>query len=199
LNDSRRIGIRIGKGGEHLSLTCGLCCNGAIFADVSLRKADDPGRLRSIGLLLKGIRRGRTGAKGPRAGAPPALGFTQPCSAFDGCRCQIYPDRPAHCRKFDCLLLKRLQEDAITASAARATVRAAKSQVDQVLALLRELGDTDESLSLAKRFRRTSTRAEVNGLQGVHAVAYSQLTLAMHDLNLLLSESFYPGPGLRAS
>jgi hypothetical protein len=48
-------------------------------------------------------------------------------------------------------------------------------------------------MALSIRFRRTARRLEEVGLDAQAADTYGRLTLAMHDLNLLLSEAFYPG------
>src|SRR6266481_7889876 len=82
--------------GENLCLSCGLCCNGVIFADVKLRRGDDPAHFQALGLPIT--------CSGGRK--PSAAGFPQPCVALDGCRCCIYDQRPRYCRKFECLLLK---------------------------------------------------------------------------------------------
>jgi hypothetical protein len=55
------------------------------------------------------------------------------------------------------------------------------------------LGDTEETLALAVRFRRTVRRLERSKLDGRAADLHAQLTLAVHDLNRLLAEAFYPG------
>jgi len=119
--------------------------------------------------------------------------FCQPCAAFDGCRCRIYADRPIYCREFECLLLKSVRDGTNSPAAALEIIRTAKERVDKVRELLWELGDTDKSLALALRFRRTAKRLEAIGLDKVSSELYGRLTLAMHDLNFLLSDRLYPG------
>src|SRR6267143_1222161 len=97
-----------------LCLECGLCCNGALFGDVKLQSADNAGVLNSLGLTIS---KGR---------------FRQPCVAWKECRCQIYLKRPEHCRKFECLLLQRLQSREIDYAKARQAVGAAKERVLEV-------------------------------------------------------------------
>src|ERR1022692_2086903 len=75
---------------NQLCLECGLCCNGVIFARGQLQPADDVARLQTLGLTLVANRKAETGKQK----------FTQPCTAFDGCRCKIYGDRPQYCRGF---------------------------------------------------------------------------------------------------
>jgi len=161
---------------DSLCLECGLCCNGVIFADVQLQPDDDAKKLQSLGLALFANRK-----------------FKQPCTAFDGCRCHIYSDRPNYCRAFECLLLKKFQAGRIDADAALRIIRTASKRVETVKKILAELGDTDDSLALGKRFRRMQTRLENGRLDETIADAFGRLTLAVHDLNLLLSDAFYPG------
>ena len=99
-----------------------------------------------------------------------------------------------YCREFDCLLLKSVRAKRVAAGAARELVRLARDRAEKVRRLLMRLGETDEESALADRFRRTAKRLERLGLDPEIAEAYGQLTLAFHELNLLLSESFYPFP-----
>lgn len=163
-----------------LCLECGLCCNGVIFADVRLQPGDDPARLQSLGLPIS------TSHLAPRTSH-----FPQPCSALKGCRCRIYSDRPKYCREFDCLLLKSVNTGRVGTADALHTIRTARERAEKVRRLLRQLGDTDEHVPLATRVRRTARRLDEVGLDQETADTYGQLTLAFHDLSLLLSDAFY--------
>ena len=167
---------------EQLCPRCGLCCNGVIFANLALQPGDSSARLRSLGLPVRNSH---------SALRPPHL--TQPCAAFDGCRCRVYADRPKYCRQFECVLLKRVKAGQTEPAAAGRIIRTARARADKVLRLLRALGDADEQLPLSARFRRTSRRLKEHELDKETADAYGQLTLAFHDLNLLLGDAFYPG------
>jgi uncharacterized protein len=175
-----------------LCLECGLCCNGVIFARGQLQREDNVERLHALGLQLAPGTRVRRAESSPKR----AIGnrqFLQPCAAFDGCQCRIYQDRPAYCRQFECLLLKSLHEGRTEGAVALRIVRTARRRVDKVKGLLRELGDADEQTALSIRFRRMKKRFEANGPDQQSAELFGQLTLAVHNLNILLSESFYPG------
>ena len=161
---------------EALCLACGLCCNGAIFNDVKLEPSDNPDRLRSLGLPVK-----RFGSK---------LGCSQPCAAFARGRCAIYAERPSHCRTFECLVLKGLKAGAIKPNAALKRVALARRRAATVNRLLVELGNSDDDSSLQSRFRKIM--AASHALKPELAKGLSELTLAMHSLNLLLSHEFYP-------
>jgi Fe-S-cluster containining protein len=162
-----------------LCLSCGLCCNGVIFADVKLQPGDDAARLQSLGLTAPG-----SGARGGR--------FFQPCAAFTDCKCRIYADRPKHCRQFECALLQKVKRGATELAAAQRSIRSALQKADKVKRLLSELGDTDEGTALRARFHRMAKRMAEGPLDERAADTYGELTLAMHDLNLLLSREFYP-------
>ena len=176
---------------------CGLCCNGVIFADVRLQATDEPKRLRRLGLPLERV----GGTKGSSArlstsSSSPAgstLKFCQPCAALEGCKCRIYADRPRYCREFECALLNRVRAGHTQRDDALQVIQTARSLADEVFSLLRQLGDHDEQLPLADRFRQTARQAEAQGLDEERAELYRRLTLAVHNLNVLLAQRFYPG------
>ncbi len=168
-----------------LCLTCGLCCDGTLFGSVELTLADDPERLRALGLKIAA--RGK-----PR--------FPQPCAALDsGCRCRVYGERPQQCRAFECALLQSVQRGRIDPVSAARTIRQTRQQAADVRSRLRELGETNERLALARRFRRLRRQFEQGTL--VNSVDYeermdrfAQLTLAVHGLQFSLRREFYPDP-----
>ncbi|HWQ92127.1 MAG TPA: YkgJ family cysteine cluster protein [Clostridia bacterium] len=178
----------MGGRAEDLCLECGFCCNGVIFADIKLRPADHPARLKALAEPFMQPQPGQT-AKISWHGSR----LTQPCLFFDGSRCRVYEQRPGHCRNFECLLLSNVMAKRLPRQAALRIIQTARQQADTVRNLLQVLGDTDEQESLANRFRRTSRRLEQVGAETEMAETYSDLTLAVHDLNCLLSEAFYPG------
>jgi Fe-S-cluster containining protein len=126
-------------------------------------------------------------------GQPAAAKLPQPCAAFDGCRCRIYAERPTYCRQFECLLLKNVQAGRLERAAASRIIRTAREHAEKVRALLRYLGDTDEQSALSLRFQRAAKRYEKTPLADGKAEIYADLTLAVHDLNRLIREAFYPG------
>lgn len=175
-----------------------MCCNGVIFADVQLQPEDSSGRLQALGLRFLPQtggreREGKQGGKDQSTASGGNLKFCQPCAAFQGRRCRIYDQRPSHCRKFECLLLKRFRDGRTSGAAALREIRRTQSCAEQVLLLLRQLGDTDEQLPLARRFRHTAERFEAVRIDSNLAEIYGRLTVAVLDLNLRLSSFFYPG------
>jgi len=182
-----------GSESADICLACGLCCNGVIFADVKLLPEDDVPKLLELDMPLLKARSKRDNSCSASSKTV-KWRFLQPCAAYDGCRCKIYSARPRYCREFDCLLLKSVKEGTATRGQALRVIRAARCQADLVKKLLGLLGDTQENASLADRFRRLSKRLTQAELDTAQADLFSQLSLAFHDLNLLLNDAFYPAP-----
>jgi uncharacterized protein len=185
-----------GKLTKQLCLECGMCCNGVLFRDVELQPGDTAKKLRELGLPVKDTpaRRNSTSKPTTNTAAANKQRFPQPCAALcaDN-RCQIYADRPSRCREFECALLKAASAGRIEPSQALRHIRSAQRRVDAVVRLLRALGDQSEHLPLSRRFRNTRRRVESHPLDDDTADLYGKLTLAVHDLNLLLAQEFYPG------
>jgi len=196
---------------DRLCLLCGLCCSGVLFKDVELQPGDNAEKLARLGVPLKRSGRHRevsrppnelstTHAAGPVSGAQGrrtshragSAKLAQPCGALqtDG-RCRIYADRPTRCREFDCALLKSVEAGQGELKAAQHTIGTARARADRVRRLLRELGDRDEPLALSLRFKRLHRRLASVRLDDETAETFSELTLAVHDLNLLLRAAFY--------
>lgn len=176
--------VNLDDSANALCLECGLCCNGVIFADVQLQPGDNPALLQTLGLSLLPNRRLKI--KDQK--------FQQPCSAYDGCRCRIYVDRPEYCRDFECLVLKSVKAGRAKTAAARRLIRTARRRAETVDQLLRDLVDQDTQLALSRRFQRMRQRLESVEADGRTAEAFGRLTLAVHELNMLLGEAFYPQP-----
>ena len=159
---------------------CALCCNGVLFKDVELQPGDSAAKLKMLGLPVSGKRVAK---------------FPQPCAALDGGSCRIYGEHPARCREFECALLKSVAAGETDVRAALRVIRDAQKRVEKVRRLLSASGDVDESLALSLRFKRTQRRMESASLSEAAADTFGELTLAVHDLNLLLRMKFYPSPG----
>ena len=81
--------------GSRLCLACGICCQGALHREASIRK-DEVEAVRSLGL--------------PVIGAEDNPSFPLPCPLHQQNRCTVYADRPSPCRAYQCKLLKRYIE-----------------------------------------------------------------------------------------
>jgi len=173
-------GKRVADAVAELCPQCAMCCNGVLFKDVELQAGDDAQKLRALGIPVHKQRVEK---------------FPQPCVALNGCRCRIYGGRPARCREFECALLKSVISGETEIPAALRAIRETQRHAEKVERLLRELGDTDESLALSLRFKRTKRRLETSAFDEAMGDRFGELTLAVHDLNLMLREKFYPSPG----
>jgi Fe-S-cluster containining protein len=159
---------------EKLCLSCGLCCNGVIFADVQLQRGDNAAHLRELGILKRN-----------------ATKFPQPCSRHDGCRCGIYEDRPKYCRQFECLLLQNAQEGRVSEAEALRVIKDARKKAARVQELLNQLGDDEPGVALGKRFQSIRRKMESGRHDAEQVEVFGLLTLAMHELNVVLSDRFY--------
>jgi uncharacterized protein len=183
---------------ESLCRVCALCCNGVLFRDVELQPGDPTERLRLLGLPLQTPRTGRAKQQSSVETPVPIrnLKFTQPCPALGvDLRCRLYADRPKYCHAFECALLKAVVAGRVSKSTARRIIRTTLRSAGRVGRLLRQLGDTEETLALDLRFRRMLRRVHSRSLGTGTAALCGELSLAMHDLNLLLRREFYPAPG----
>jgi len=165
-----------------LCLNCGLCCNGVLFKDVVLQDQDDVESLEAAGLTFK-----RRGCGEKRSSRLP-----QPCAALgQDLYCRVYATRPARCHDFECALFQSTRRGETTVDAALRIIRRARSKAGEIERLLRRLGDQSEALPLSFRFRRLVRRMESGKVDATQAGAFAELTVAMHELNVLLSRSFY--------
>jgi hypothetical protein len=156
---------------------CGLCCDGILFSDVELSAGDDAERLRKLGLTLEKKGRGK-------------LAFAQPCACFDGGLCTIYADRPGLCRKFECGLLKRVQDGGLGVAAALKTISRTRQQAETVRGLIRRLGQDDERLAMTKRYAQVmGTTADLSGPES-DTESRGELMLAVDELMWRLRRDF---------
>ena len=124
---------------DQLCTQCGLCCDGTLFADVELRAGDDAKRLAKLGLPVK--KKGRA-----------KFAFVQPCACFGGRLCQIYRERPKHCRLFQCGLLKKVNAGEMKTTEALRKIAKAKALIGKVCNLLATFEGDNEDAALSERY-----------------------------------------------
>ena len=100
-----------------LCLACGLCCDGALFTQVPL-SSEEQARVRRRGLPVLERAQGAV--------------LQQRCAALDGCRCEIYDERPAACRGYRCMLLTALGEGEVSLDEALVIVGQAHAAIAEV-------------------------------------------------------------------
>ena len=127
---------------DTLCTTCGLCCDGTLFADVELVGQAEAIRLEIMGMEVENEDRN--------------IGLlSQPCAALRGTRCGIYAHRPKCCRVFQCHLLQNAQRGSVTVERALEQIADAREQIRQVRAMLGRLGNRDERLPIKERCAET--------------------------------------------
>lgn len=120
---------------DTLCTQCGLCCDGTLFADIELGRADSA-RLEAMGLEIEDTDGGL---------------LSLPCPALKGRRCGIYAHRPKCCRTFECQLLQDAKLGAVTVERAAAQITEALGRIQRVRDLLAELGERQIRLPLKER------------------------------------------------
>ena len=102
-----------------LCKACGLCCSGHLFAWTRL-SAQEIDSAQALGLNVI-------------QSNPRQLGFTQPCPLWDGtCAAYTSPSYPRACKKYKCIVLRRLIDDDIS-------LPDALSAIEETLTLIREI------------------------------------------------------------
>jgi hypothetical protein len=92
------------------------------------------------------------------------------------------------------LLLKKFDQSELTCTEALRVIRIARTRARKVDKLLRALGNSDEDEALADRFRRLSKSVQPGTLDAESAELYRRLTLAFHNLTVIISDAFYRSP-----
>ena len=169
-----------------------MCCDGTLFRDVELRPPDDRAALKRAGLAIRPFRRSADGdtVTGHR--------FPQPCSALGAeCRCAVYAQRPAGCRAFECALFQSVAAGRMSLPQAGRKIARTRDLALQARRWLTELGDTEETLALSKRFQRMQRRffaGELPSNQEANAAAerFGELAAVIGELQLALRLDFYP-------
>ncbi len=121
-----------------LCISCGLCCSGALFADVRLHKKDDIQSLDEAGLAIE--ERGKN------------LHLLQPCPALHRGRCGVYETRPTNCRRFICTVATRVKNKDLNLDEATKVIRNAKQRISRLEKLLEQLGNHETDLPITWRY-----------------------------------------------
>lgn len=106
-----------------LCRACGFCCDGTLFDHAPLQRQELPsarrGPLRIVTL------------------ADESHALAQPCPARGETGCVVYEHRPVACRRFDCRLVRSLEEDEVSLPEALSLVRQVRRspQPDSLLRL----------------------------------------------------------------
>lgn len=149
-----------------LCQTCGLCCDGTIFAFLELAKHEAVPAQAEV-LTPKDI------GEGKRA-------YQIPCSALCGMSCSIYSDRPQICRTYKCRLLKDFEGEKVSFERAQSLVqqvKAARSEIEQLIGAER-----------AQSINRLRFLAELE--KEAEGTSHADAKLAIGILEILLDQHF---------
>jgi Fe-S-cluster containining protein len=123
---------------DTLCTSCGLCCDGTLFADVELAGRAEATRLEVLGLTIE---------DDDSDGELLAL----PCGALRGTRCGIYAHRPSCCRTFECRLLQAVRRGSVAVDQAAERIAGTLAQIRHVKQLQSQLGQPAAGLPLRER------------------------------------------------
>lgn len=159
---------------DTLCTSCGLCCDGTLFADVEL-VGEEIARLELMGMAVdeEDTNRGL---------------LSQPCPALRRGRCVIYAHRPKCCRTFECRLLQNAQLGAVSVERAMEQIAAARNQIERVRDLLDRLGNRNKALPLKERC--VETLAGEGGTTPEAIQDRSELEAAMTTLERTIWNTF---------
>ena len=161
---------------SRLCSACGLCCNGVLFHTVKMQPADSPKALAALGLKLK-----------RKSGAQYLL---QPCPAFCGTHCSIYPARPERCRVFECRQLQRVAAGEITEADALERILEVRRRVEELEDLLQKSGRTNPKRPLSKRCEKATAEPVTAASEPAAIELRERLTRAMHAVDSMLDREF---------
>lgn len=166
---------------DTLCTTCGLCCDGTLFADVELAGRDEATALEVLGLDIEDADQGHRGL------------LLQPCRALKGTRCSIYPHRPECCQTFECRLLQQVQRGEVDLERAGEKIADALSRIAHIKSLLVAWGQRDERLPLKERCAEALALAEEDTLDPATHRCRDELDAAMASLERFILETFMDG------
>jgi len=157
---------------------CGLCCDGSMYPNVEVGGDDRIEILETAGLLF--------------STRNDVARFRQPCGVFDGCKCTVYSSRPAVCRDYRCLLLRRFEAGEISHEDARALIDRTLALRDRVRPALTALIAPEKPEALSTLYRLTAAKHDSAPDPAAARREHADLLLDVAALRVLLSREFEP-------
>ena len=103
--------------GQNLCLSCGLCCDGTLFARTRVGATEPVEAFRTAGVRIT-----------PDRGGDGRYEMPQPCRWFENGRCRMYGCRPAACSSYRCRLLRRVEAGKMALHEAQGIVQSARER-----------------------------------------------------------------------
>lgn len=161
-----------------LCMACGLCCDGTLFAAVSVEALEFP-VLRALPVTLATGRDGR-------------YSLVQPCPACTGSRCEIYDQRPGACLKWECYVLEGYRRGAISMDEALDRIGQAHALKADLMEALQPWEPGVQNTSLPALWRRWN--AQATGVDGTSfRLKRGDVLMRIAVLNYYLERYFRPG------
>jgi len=158
---------------ENICLACGLCCDGTLIGFVQLDKEEVP-QVKKIMDIEE------THGEGF---------FLHPCDKFcDGCT--VYADRPRQCSKFECGLLKSVDQKELTFNSASKTIKGVKEKKLIIEKQLETLQLDLQSQSFYFKMVEIKNLLKKNSLSSSLTNIHLELLSNIESLNSLLSYKF---------
>jgi len=154
-------------------LSCGLCCDGTLIGFVQLEQDELPA-VREVMTIEE----------------ENGIGFfLQPCQKY--CNgCTIYADRPSNCDKFNCGLLKSVQQEGPAFDEALKTIDEVKQKKRDIEKLVAALPFQLQSKSFYFQMVELKSSLEKKKIASTLSTSELSLLAAVADLNALLSRRF---------
>jgi Fe-S-cluster containining protein len=157
---------------------CGLCCDGSMYRTVEVDGADHLETLETSGLLL--------------STRDDVTAFRQPCTVFCAGRCNIYASRPAVCRDYRCLLLRRYESGEVGYEDAKALIAKTTALRDRVRPGLVELLAPESPQALEGLYRLATIKFDAYENPAAARAEHGELLLDVAALRVILAREFEP-------
>jgi hypothetical protein len=155
-----------------------MCCDGTMYGTVDLDASDRLHGIEAAGLELT-TRDNLTF-------------FRQPCTAFGAGCCGIYDDRPAVCRWYRCLLLRRLEAGEVGGDAAGALVSKTVAMRDRVRSGIIAYLGSEHREPLQALYRRMLAKIDAEPDPAEAKREHGDLLFAVVALRVILAREFEP-------
>lgn len=162
---------------SNICIDCGMCCDGTLFSEVSVRPYDDAAILITKGLTIRPHGEERV--------------FDLPCTEFTAGRCGIYDCRPEVCRSYRCQLLRRVERGEITAADAQTLINEAKVLRDRVRTGFQGVVSSADLMPVSELGRQLRDLIEADVDSGHPGDGHAVLSLDVDALGLLLASHFH--------
>jgi Fe-S-cluster containining protein len=158
---------------------CGMCCDGTMYRTVDVGQDDSIEILTSAGFVFTSRPEGRTS-------------FLQPCCAFGAGSCAVYDSRPAVCRGYRCLLLRRYESAETTYEEAKSLISRTIALRDRVRAGLTSYVRPETSESLDKIYKLMLEKFDAEPDPAAARREQSELLFNVVALRVILAREFEP-------